>query len=249
MGSEAGLRRVWEGNWRIQWRDDGTDYPALLAAFRAGSIPAKRLVTGSPYREVFLAEAGGRRLVIKRDWETDSRLEKRLWIRLGGTPYHRLLKFTGRAVARGCRVVQDVYLVAEKMAGPYCEEAWLIAEFVEGRSFMKQEGASGEPITSAWIEAIGQTLGTLHDYGLASNDSQAGNFIINERGDHGLVVIDLELDGPLIICQVNDALRYFRVNRGQVRVPMRDWRRRLMYALVSGWEKIRRVRRERRGRA
>jgi heptose II phosphotransferase len=218
--------------WRLLWKNDGADYPQLLEDFKAGRLQSTRLFTNSAYRLVHRLELDGRRLVIKHDWETDSRFEKRLWSRLVGTPYSRLIQLTRRAIDRGCPLVQDVYLVAEKIEGASCREAWLIAEYVEGSSFIAEEYVEGKTVDDLerdfkpWLCAIGNTLADLHDWGLASNDVQPGNFI---QTDNGLKVIDLSLDGPIFICQANDMLKmrgWFRVN-----APIRGVWRKTVYGI------------------
>ncbi len=229
----AGPARILEtknDGWRIRWREDGVDYPHLLAEFRAGRVPATRLTTGSGFREVYRLETTGRRYVVKRDWEVDPRPEKKLWDWLAGTPYARLLKLTNRAVGRGCRIVQDVYLVAERLSGGRCLEAWMVAEYVEGTSFV-EEFVDGRPAKVGnfrpWIPAMAETLEELHNCGLASNDFHPGNFILT---DQGLKIIDLSLDSPVVIGQANDALTMLHFFK--VRPPLKSPWRRLVFELM-----------------
>jgi len=227
----GGIISTEKNGWRLQWKDDGTDYPALLEEFISGRLTGRSLSTGSSFREVWRVEAGGRVFVIKRDWEIDRRLEKRLWEKLGGTPYQRLIRLTNRAVGRGCPVVQDVYLVAENISGGRWSEAWLIAEFVEGDSLILefQDGAPARFLDIAqWIGPMSETIAELHDYGLASNDLHPGQFVISQTG---LKVIDLSLDSPILVCQVNDALTFRHFFK--VVPPMRSWRRRALFRLMS----------------
>jgi len=226
-----GLNQTKSQGWRVTWKDDGTDYPRILDNFRSGGLTGRSLSTGSPHRRVFRVETEGRAFVVKHDLEVDSRFEKKIWQWLAGSPYSRLIKFTNRAMARGCPVAQNVYLVAERLEHGLCREAWLIAEFVEGTSFIEEYDANGEPVKYSnekpWVTAMGETLAVLHDYGLASNDFHPGNFILTPQG---LKIIDLAVDGPLIICQINDAvtMRHFY----QVTPPMRSRARRILYALM-----------------
>lgn len=248
-GKGRGILTAEIDGYRVRWKDDGTDYPKLLEDFKAGRLPTIRFFTNSGYRQVYRAEADGRRFVMKIDRETDSRFEKRLWGRFGGTPYSRLIKFTNRAIGRGCPVVQDVFLVAEKMDGPSCQEAYLIAEYVEGQSFVAEEYVEGRTVDQMerdfrpWLPAMGETLADLHDWGLASNDVQPGNFILT---DNGLKVIDLSLDSPILICQANDMLKmrgWYHVN-----APIRGLRRKSIYGLLLAWYILKRFLRKLRGR-
>lgn len=233
-----------EQGWRLQWKADGADYLALLHDFRQNLLTGDCLSTGSPDREVYrvtppvdrLAPGSARRLVIKRDREFDTRLEKRFWDRLGGTQYSRLIRLTNRAVNQGCRLIQDVYLVAEKMEGGRCLEAWLIAEYVEGEAFIQQyvEGrARGAFDFRHLVPDMARAMGELHGWGLATNDFHPGNFVLTESGD--LRIIDLAMDGPMLICQANDALTMMHFYK--IKPPLRSWRLKLVYALMSGWRR------------
>lgn len=240
----VGLSIREEKGWRIQWKADGTDYPALLNDFREGSLGGDRLSTGSPDREVYrvtppearMKNCPARRLVIKKDLEFDQRLEKSLWDRLGGTQYSRLIRFTNRAVNQGCRLIQDVYLVAEKMEGGRCREAWLIAEYVEGEAFIQQyvDGRVSKAIEYGHlVPEMAQAMGELHDWGLATNDFHPGNFVLT--GEGALRIIDLAMDGPMLICQANDALTMMHFYK--IKPPLGSWRLKLVYALMSFWRR------------
>lgn len=225
------LKRAADG-WRIQWRNDGHDYPGLLEKFRRGELEGRPLSTGSPLREVWRLELAGRVYVIKHDWEVDHRAEKVLWDFIGGTPYHRLIKYTSRAVMAGCRIAQDVYLVAEKMCRGRCREAWLVAEYVEGESFIT-EYKDGRPVKvmgnlRAFVPAMNEALEVLHDGGLASNDIHPGQFILTPEG---LRIIDLSLDSPIIVCQVNDALTMMHFFKSHP--PLRNPLRRVLFRFFS----------------
>lgn len=182
--------------YRLQWVDDGTDYPALWTAFREGRLTAQPLAVNRPFRDVYRVEAEGRRFVFKRDKYVENRWEKRLLVRLlGATRYTRILRLTNDAVSRGCRTAQKVYLVAERMNGHQCLEAYLIAEYVEGRHLTPDEVIPRR-------EEIARALADIHAYDLASNDCQPNNFLVTE---HGLRMIDLDMSNLLVICQLNDA--------------------------------------------
>lgn len=232
MAGQTALLQEKQAGWRIQWRNDGYDYPGLLNKFRSGALKGACLTTGSRFREVYRLEADGRKFVIKRDWEVDPRLEKKLWDWLGGTAYHRLIKFTTRAVLKGCQVAQDVYMVAERISGGRCLEAWLVAEYVEGQSFIRkfEDGQPAEVLEGfdQYVPQMNETLERLHDCGLASNDVHPGQFILTEEG---LRIIDLSLDGPMIVCQVNDALTMMHFFKA--RPPLGNPWRRLLFELLT----------------
>ncbi len=198
--------------YRLKWKNDGTDYPAIWEAFRRGELsgpslsrPRRRL-----FRETRLVEAGGRRFLVKRDWHVEKRLEKRfLYWFMRGTRYSRLIEFVNRAVGHGCNLVQDIYFVAEKMDGNTCLEAWLIADFMPGVPLERRDVA-------VWADELGRTVLKIHEWGLACNDIQPYNFI---RTDQGVIkAIDMDMSSPVVVCQVNDL-----------------WRMRSLFGLKAPW--------------
>ncbi len=183
--------------YRVQWKNDGVDYPGIWAAFRKGQLSGKALARGRPFREADRVEVDGRQYLIKRDWHVEKRLEKRLSsFLMGATRYSRIIQLINQAVRRGCDVVQDVYLVAEKMDGRVCREAWLIADFMPGYSLPLEE-------MEACKEELCETIKKIHHFGLACNDIQPYNFVRCETD--GLIKgIDMDMSSPLVVCQAND---------------------------------------------
>ncbi|MDR1657696.1 MAG: hypothetical protein LBT47_09110 [Deltaproteobacteria bacterium] len=237
-----GIATEYEGLWRTQWKEDGFDYPGLLKDFQSGRVTGQRLVTGSPYRTVHRVKVGQREFVIKTDSNVskiDKRLEKRLFVMFFGTQYSRLIRKTAAAINKGCQVVQDIYLVSEKMEGRHCQEAYIIAEYIAGHSFIREEYQEGAEVVfrrpGPWLVNMAESLATLHDYGLASNDSIISNFIVTPQGE--VKVIDLTLNGPMIICQVNDILKMRRSY--QTEVPVRSPIRRVLVGIVGFWNSLR----------
>jgi tRNA A-37 threonylcarbamoyl transferase component Bud32 len=223
------------GAWRFTWKNDGFDYQALLNRFLSGEIPSQRLTTGSAYRMVYKVEYAGRTFVLKKDTETDPRLEKKLWFRLAGTLYSRLIRLTAKAIKKGCPVLQDVFLVAEKMDGHSCQEAYVIAEYVPGQSFINEVYEEGKPIIflrpGSNINLIAQALSTLHDYGLASNDAIISNFILTK--DNKIKIIDLTTNTPVLIAQANDIIKMRRSYKTDV--PTKSLFVKIITALLS-WQ-------------
>lgn len=224
--------------YKVEWKDDGTDYPALWLAFREGRLPGLTpLHTKCPERKVFRLETERGPLLLKKDWEKDPRFEKNVWRFIAGPWYSRLIRLTNRAINQGCAVVQDAYLVAEKMKGHFATESWLIAEFVEGTPL------SQFPRSPNLLSQMAQAVAELHSYGLASNDIHGGNFIVTENG--GIKIIDLSLTSPLIICQANDILKL--KHAFNMDVPVHGFWRKLLAALMR-WKYNKHVaRRKRRG--
>ncbi len=237
MHRKQGLKSAFIDGYKVQWKDDGVDYPAVWRDFKDGRLPdLTELRANCPERKVFRMEVESGPLLLKHDWEKDLRFEKKMWRFLAGPWYSRLIRLTNRAVNSGCRVVQDVYLVAERMEGRFCAESWLVAEFVEGVV------VSRSPLYHSLFNEMALAMGKLHDFGLASNDAHAGNFILTEDGT--IKIIDLSLTSPLIICQANDILKLKQAF--QVDVPVHGFWRALAAALIRRHYGKREARRRRR---
>jgi hypothetical protein len=84
-----------------------------------------------------------------------------------------------------------------------------------------------------WLPAIGEALGVLHRYGLASNDALLSNFIITP--ENTVKIIDLTLNGPMPVCQANDILKMRRTYYTEV--PARGAAR-FLTALISLHKRI-----------
>jgi heptose II phosphotransferase len=209
--------------WRILWKNDGFNYKALLEGFLAGEISGQKMTTGSLYGTVHKVDYLSRQFVIKHNTEQDNRLEKRLFSLLGGTRFSRLIRLTATAIQKGCPVVQDVYLVKERMAGRYCQEAYIISEFIPGQSFIKSGSKEGQPIVflrpGENMKLIAKSLGILHDYGLASNDAIISNFILTTN--NMIKIIDLRTNTPIFIAKANDIIKMRRSYNTEV--PIHSW--------------------------
>jgi tRNA A-37 threonylcarbamoyl transferase component Bud32 len=238
--------------WRTQWKEDGFDYRKLLKDFKDGKIEGQRLTTGSPYRTVHRVKCLNREFVIKTDIDInkrDKRFEKRVFTRFWGTQYSRLINKTFEALNKGCPVVQETYLVSERMEGPYCQEAYIIAEYIPGHSFIREEYREtgrvreGENVEAEvvfrrpgpWLANVAESLAVLHDYGLASNDAIISNFIVTPEGQ--VKVIDLTLNGPMIVCQANDVLKMRRSYK--TNVPVRSALRKIVVGVIGLWNSVR----------
>jgi heptose II phosphotransferase len=212
-----------DGPWRTHCKNDGIDYQSVLSGFLAGELAGERLPTETPYRTVHKVECAGRQFVVKRDMEIDRRLEKKAWFFLAGTMYSRLIKLTAKAINKGCPVIQDVYLVKEKMAGRLCQEAYVVAEYVPGQSFMRENREEGRPPVilrpGENLPLMAEALGILHRFGLASNDAKAGNFILTPSGK--IKIIDITTNTPVFLAKVNDILQMRKLYATEV--PVHGW--------------------------
>jgi serine/threonine protein kinase len=221
------------GEWRIQWKNDGFDYQSLLNSFLAGDIPGQRLATETSLRTVHKLEYAGRLFVIKHDKEIDQRLEKKIWFFLAGTMYSRLIWLTAKAIRKGCPVLQDVYLVSERMSGRFCQEAYIIAEYVPGQSFLKESNEPGQPIIFLRpgdnLILIAEALKILHNYGLASNDTKISNFILTAI--KRIKIIDLTTNTPILLAKVNDVLQMKK--NYDTDVPVTSWTVKILTTIMS----------------
>jgi tRNA A-37 threonylcarbamoyl transferase component Bud32 len=211
------------GQWRTFWKNDGFNYKSLLNRFLSREITGQKLTTGSLYGTVHKVGYAGRQFVIKHNTEKDNRLEKRLFSLLTGTRFSRLIRLTAKAIQKGCPVVQDVYLVKEKIIGRNCEEAYIISEYIPGQSFIKESSEPGQPLVflrpGENMALIAEALRTLHSYDLASNDAIISNFILTEQNK--IKIIDLRTNTPTFIAKANDILKMRRSYNTEV--PIHGW--------------------------
>jgi serine/threonine protein kinase len=200
-----------EGQWRLEWKNDGVDYKKLLLDFQNGQIQGTQLNNKTDLREVYKVEYEGRDFVIKHDTEMEKLLEKKIWIRLAGTLFSRLISLTTKAIKKGCPVAQELFLVAEKLSGPFCQESYIIAEFIQGQCFMKEiikidgETKFVYQRPDAYVNSIVDSLTILHKFGLASDDIELSNMILTK--DNIVRFIDLHPRGPIFLCQASDILK------------------------------------------
>ncbi|UQZ89133.1 hypothetical protein C4J81_07950 [Deltaproteobacteria bacterium Smac51] len=198
--STSGILESTSNGWRTMWKDDGTDYPALLNDFLAGKLDSEEFK--SDYStSVHQVNALGRRFIFKHYYKLEPRREKRLWHRMAGTFYSRIFKITQKAVQRGCTNAQEIFLVTEQFQGPYSKEVWLIAEYIEGSPL------GGHPL-ELWREKVFRTIAHIHQCGMASNDLHPHNMILTP--DNEIKLIDVSINSPVIICQMKDLVRLRR---------------------------------------
>ncbi|MDR0882188.1 MAG: hypothetical protein LBP55_06565 [Candidatus Adiutrix sp.] len=217
------FRKAEQDGFQLRYLSDGVDYPALLADFRQGRIEFT-LLNARPCQETYLVKYGGRAYVIKRDFAFKPPVKKRrFWDLLAGTPFTRQMRETWRAIGRGCRIVPEIYLVAEKIAGyRLCADSYLILQFIEGRTCTV--GAAD----TRWLAGLAATVAKLHTWGLASGAPHAGNLV---EADEGWKMIDVSSKGPIIITQAHDLLDMKR--KLNLEVPTCSWPLKFVSALVQ----------------
>lgn len=157
----------------VHMKMDGSDYLDLYLRLRRNEIPYKVLLHDDDGHFVRLVETDGRAFVFKRVKGQDANLETTLWQLFAGPFYSGLMRRVNRAVARGCRVVPDMYLVAERMIGRLCVDKYLLTEFIPGRSMEKLD----DPALHR--DAIAAAFSELHRYDLSLGNVKAGNMVWN----------------------------------------------------------------------
>lgn len=185
------------GDFRVLQKRDGNDYLSLVRRLRdgepAGSTLAERLG-----RTVFLVEAFGRKLVVKWDRTPPGRWEKRVGELLRGPYYSRLMPKVNRAVAAGCDIVQDIYLVAERMDGGLCRETFLVLDYLPGKPLADRRECA------AHADQVALALSTLHAHGLAMGDLNYRNFLFDGKK---IRILDLSARGGFFISRSKDRSR------------------------------------------
>lgn len=218
-----------EFEFTIHRNPDSPDLWPLVCAFRAGTVTGKVLSTWRVSRSVRLIEWEGARYVLKHDLRGD-RLpwEKALQERLHKPFYSRLMRSILAARKAGCRVVRNIHLVAERMEGGVCREAYLVLEYVEGTPF----AAKAECLAHAGeVEAA---MRELHRFDLALGDMNHKNFVLSPEGR--ITIIDLSSRGFVRLGKVKDAVR-MRLHYA-IRLPLRGIVDRLLFAGVYVQQQI-----------
>ncbi len=151
-----------------------------------------------PERRVVKVEYGGRQYVLK--WLTDGspRWEKRLQEKIHGSFYPRLMRQVVAARRLGCDVVQDIYLVAERLLPDGVHETYIVLEYFEGKPL-----ASGTECISHHRE-VAAAFETLHNHGLALGDVNYKNFLLSENK---IQILDLSARGFFRLGRIKDAVR------------------------------------------
>lgn len=223
------FRRDERDGFKLQWLDDGTDYPALWEQFRQGQLEGRSLHNWEK-QSTWKINFQGRSFIFKRGRPPKPRLS--IWDLVSGTFASRLLRETWQAVDQGCGMIPRTYLVAEKFSGfKIWTENYLIIEFLEGRVL------EGE-VTPDWAADLGEALHLLHGWGLASGAPHPWNVV---RTEDGLKMIDISMRGPVLLCQgydVFDSRRRFgtevRVDKPALRLVLK------LIQLKHRWKMFRR---------
>jgi heptose II phosphotransferase len=205
--------------YKILLKEDGTDYTGIWRDFRV-KLPAApprqiydnnvKTLKKDAVREVYLLDTRQGRFIMKIDHRVPRHLEMRLWNLLAGPFHSRQMRAINKAVAGGCRVTPEFFLVAEKMRRGLCREAWILQEFCPGPTIAEAGGYAPH------LPAIRRAMEELHRYGLAASDINGGNLLLCEDG---VKVIDLTWNGTAWAGKAQDLARL--KNRCGLELPAR----------------------------
>ncbi|MDR0362675.1 MAG: hypothetical protein LBJ46_08360 [Planctomycetota bacterium] len=229
MAGKPIIRHETRDGFNVYVKDDGRDYWDILRRFMDGRLEAERYpYTIADHRVYFIAD-GGRKYVLKHDWEKDPRLEIRLWRWLCGPFYSRLMRRVDRAAAEGCDVIQEIYLVAEKIGERAYPETYALIEFCPGGCLAAQDSIA------KYHPAIIETVQKLHRHRLAFLDVHARNIIVQDDG--GLKIIDVSNRGTFLLGRAKDVVRLRQ--RYGIDLPSRGAVEKLMVRIVRAQEWLR----------
>ncbi len=186
----------------ITYKDDGYDYIGLYERLRRGDIPVKILLHDDAKHYVYLVSHEGRDYIFKRFGELDGRFDTKLWRFFAGPFYSTLLRQVNRAVAKGCDVVGDIYLVAEQMRYRLSYDNYILQEFVPGKSLEKCD-------LTPYVESIAQAFTRLHRFGLSLGNVKDGNLVL--APDNSIKIIDLSTRGTQFTGRAKDAIKVKRL--------------------------------------
>ncbi|MCD8350991.1 MAG: hypothetical protein LUC93_10320 [Planctomycetaceae bacterium] len=198
-----------EDGYTIYVKDDGYDYLGLYQRLLRGEVETTTLLYDDALHYVHRVDVDGRSFVFKRFGELDGKIDTRVWRYMAGPFYSSLMRLVNRAVAGGCEVVQDVYLVAEKMHGRLSHDNYLLLEFVPGTS-MDRVGDF-----AAHSDAVAAAFTELHRHGLALGHCKPGNLVLRDDGRVG--IIDLSARGTQWMGRGKDAVKAKRL--WNIRLP------------------------------
>lgn len=217
----------------VHRKEDGSDYLDLYQRLRRGEIRRRVLLHDDPGHFVHLVRVDGRAYVYKRVKGQDANIETTLWQLFVGPFYSGLMRRVNRAVASGCRVVPDMYLVAEKMRGRWCSDKYLLMEYIEGECMEKFKNMNRHRA------ALATAFADLHDHGLSLGNVKKGNLVLT---DAGIKFIDLSTRCTQLTGRAKDALRL--KSKFGVQLPPRslaDRLARLYVGFLFGFSRCRNV--------
>lgn len=182
------IQHVREGLYDLYSKDDALYYTNLWKKFTEKTLSGVTTIRIEDVREVYRLDVDGRRFILKIDRYVPQRLEKKLRFIFFSPYFSRQMRAVHNALQRGCRVIPDIFFVAEKKEGLIITETCFIQEFIEGEHFKSVVEARDN------AEAIIGAVKELHRCGLAHCDLNLDNIFTTPEG---VKFIDLSCFGSV----------------------------------------------------
>lgn len=187
-------------------QDDHNDYISICDDFLKNTANLDEFILSRRRKKIYKFSRDGRDFVLKIDDIKPKHFENKVWHILRGSFHFRQMLKINKAIDNGCKVVPDLYLVAEESEKRLQANSILLMEYREGKS-VRHDEVEGlkDNLTKAMIE--------LHRHGLALGDCNPYNFIADAAGN--ISVIDLSWQGLTITGQAKDVdsmQRYYGIS-------------------------------------
>ncbi len=193
----------------------------LICDFRVNIEMGTVLSDWHPDRRVVKVEYGGTQYVLKWLKDGSSRWEKKIQEKLHGPFYPRLMQQVVMARRLGCDVIQEIFLVAERLLPDGARETYIVLEYIHGKPV-----SSGTECISHRCE-VAAAFEKLHSYKLALGDVNYKNLILV---GNVIKIIDLSARGFFRLGRIKDAVR-IRMRYG-IRLPVRGFFDHILYWFV-----------------
>lgn len=239
--------------YRLSAKNDGREYWPAVRACIAENIARDDLIRDrEAKREIRVSRDGvdltlaplmfnnPKRMVFRMDWEGRRYILK--WARMGAlgldrlfprtpgwTYFTRIMVLVNRAVRSGCDATQDYFLVAEKPAGRWRREAWVLLGYLEGESL-------GDMPENSLRPELRRTVEELLSHGLTMDDLTLHNFLVD--GDR-VRAIDISCRPFTRLQAVKMAMKMNA--RYGLGVPLRGFGDRLIRCLLAARYRLRRA--------
>lgn len=202
-GATGEVRTFRHQDYIIHMKDDGFDYLTLFTGLEAIKATATPFSIWNKCHQVFKFDYEGRSFVVKIDYEKPKYLENKFWELLTGSFYSVQMKAVNKAIRKGCSVVPDIFLVAEKKEWGIRYESTILMEFAPGHPLCHYDDRVDD-----YKDLILNAMMELHQHGLALGDGNCGNFILH--GD-SCKILDLSWHGSTLLGQAKDRQIFERV--------------------------------------
>lgn len=218
MSQSGEILKTQQGQYSLYALDDGFDYAALWHSFMEGNRDGVTTLRIEDVREVYLIETQGRKLILKIDSYVPERLEKKMRFILFSPYFSKQMRQVRGAIKKGCRLVPDLFFVAEKKEGLVITQSVILQEYIEGEHF---------PDIQAVLEnekTLVASVKELHSFGLVHCDLNLDNIFITPEG---IRFIDLSSTGTRIGGLGKDIMRlqdYFGI-----RMPLTSFLEKIAY--------------------